>query len=75
MSKSTSVRVSEPGELLLYDGELFRVVGIAEGRSIILDPVEESPCGRCEQPRRLHMLEHSPLFQDHVEPVKTVEAR
>ena len=66
---------SELGSLLLYDGELVRVVGITEGRTICLEYVERSPCARCNEPLRLHLLEHAPLFQDHVEAVYTLDGQ
>lgn len=65
-------RVDEPDTILLYDGKLARVVGIAEGRTIILQFLDEQPCPTCGSEPRMHALEHSPMFQDHVQPVPTL---
>jgi hypothetical protein len=65
-------RVEEPGALLLYEGQLARVVGIATGKTIILELVEHSACAECGAPARIHVLEDSRLFQEKAEPVPTV---
>lgn len=67
-----SVRVNRPGDVLLYDGELAEVIGIGEGRSITLQFIRKETCPTCGSEPRLHLLEHSPLFQDHAEPVGTI---
>lgn len=66
------IRINEPGVVLLYDGRLARVIGIAEGRTICLRFVEEAPCATCGHQPGIDLLEHAPLFQDHVQPVATV---
>lgn len=65
--------ISEPGSLLLYEGQLARVVGIATGKTLVLELVEHSACVHCGAPARIHVLEDSRLFQDKAEPVPTVE--
>lgn len=67
--------VTQPGALVLYDGELTRVVGIATGRTLTLEYVEHSACHACGEARRVHVLEDSPLFQEKAEPVPTVEGQ
>lgn len=58
--------------LVRYDGKLAEVVAIGEGRTIHLRYVAEPPCPGCGRPAGVDLLEHAPLLQDHVEPVKTV---
>lgn len=65
-------RVDEPGTVLLYDGKLARVIGIAEGRTIIMQFVDDDTCQTCGHEPGLNVLEHSPRFQEHVEPVSTI---
>lgn len=65
-------RVTEPGAIVLYEGELARVIAIATGRTITLELIEKEPCPTCGELRRVQLLEHSPLFQERVQPVETV---
>jgi hypothetical protein len=65
-------RVSEPGAFLVFDGRLARVVGIAEGRTIHMQFVEEDPCPACGHQPGADVLEHSPLFQKGAEAVPTI---
>lgn len=60
------------GALLTYEGRLVRVIGIAEGRTLLLRPVEEVPCPTCRSEGVIHVLEQSRLFQDHAQPVETM---
>lgn len=64
-------RRADLGQLVDYDGCLMEVVGIADGRSIILRPVREPACPRCGSTGEVHILEDSLLFQ-RVKPVKTI---
>ena len=66
--------------IVLYDGELHRVTAIADGRTVTLEPVAPDlyglgdVCPACGHgPRQVSLLEDSMLFQERVEPVKTVE--
>lgn len=65
-------RIENPGAVVSYEGKLWIVVGIGEGRTITMESLEESECARCGHQPRVSLLEHSPLFQDHVRPVETV---
>lgn len=67
------MRVNGPGDVLLYDGELARVIDISDGRAIILEFVADTaPCPTCHQVRRVHVLEESRLFQNRARPVETL---
>lgn len=59
-------------QVVRYDGELLEVTGIAEGRTIIMKPICGDPCPFCRHNGSIHLLEDSPLFQEHVNPVDTV---
>jgi hypothetical protein len=66
-------RVAGPGAIVLFEGKLARVVSVAEGRTVELELLDETPCSHCGSGSRRHLLEHSPLFQHHVRAVETVE--
>lgn len=66
------IDIDDLGALLLYDGRLARVLAIAEGRTITLEFLEEGPCPTCGNPSRLELLEHAPLFQEHIAPVRSI---
>lgn len=66
------IAIEDLGALLLYDGRLARVLAIAEGRTITPEFVEEDGCPTCGAPSRLELLEHAPLFQDHVTAIRTI---
>lgn len=64
--------------IVLYEGDLHRVTAIADGRTITLEPLDtglwdDGTCPTCGRGHAVNLLEHSPLFQRSVEPVKTVE--
>lgn len=61
------------GAVVEYQGAFHEVVGIGEGRTIVLIPIGKEPCPTCGHDRRIGLLETSPLFQKEVKPVKTVE--
>lgn len=64
---------AELDQVVEYEGVLMKVFAIGEGRTISLRPVAESECPSCGSHGDVHLLEHSPLFQQHVHPVKTIE--
>lgn len=66
-------RITGPGVVLRYDGELHEVIGIAEGRTIHLRSLERGPCEACGRQPDVEILEHAPNLQDHVEPVETLQ--
>jgi hypothetical protein len=65
-------RIESPGAVFRYDGELVRVVGIGDGRSIKFESLEKPPCPCCHRSFRFDLLERSSLFQDRTEPVETL---
>lgn len=66
-------KVNAPGAVVHYKGTLMEVIGIGEGRTITLRSLVDAPCARCGHLPGVSLLEHSPLFQDNVQPVETVE--
>ena len=65
-------QVNDPGVLLKWKGKLVEVVGISEGKTIIMRPLKDSPCRACGKGEEYHILEHSPLFQENAETVNTI---
>lgn len=63
---------AELGDVLLYEGELARVIGIGQGRTVVLEFPDAEPCPSCHTEKRVHLLEDSRLFQDGVQPVQTI---
>jgi hypothetical protein len=68
------VKRLELGMVVRYEGKLAEVATIGEGRMIRLHFIGEEPCPTCGHPAGISVLEHAPLLQDHLEPVRTVEA-
>ena len=62
---------AKPGILVFYDGELARVLAVGEGVHITLEYLERPACPSCG-PKRVSMMEDSPLWRSHVEPVAPV---
>lgn len=60
------------GDVVRYRGTICEVVGIAEGKTVILREVGQKPCPTCHRPPNHELLEHAPLFQSEVEAVHTV---
>jgi len=65
-------RIADPSAVVRYNGDLVRVVGIGEGRTISFESLEKPPCPCCHRPYRFDLLEHAPLFQDGAEAVETL---
>lgn len=63
---------AELGMVLRYSGELMEVIGISEGKCVILAPINKEPCPTCGNRFHVEMLERAPLFQDRAEPVATL---
>lgn len=66
--------------VVMYEGELHQVTAIAEGRTVTLEPLDPADpygydaCPYCGGPAgKVSLLEDSRLFQEKVQPVKTVE--
>lgn len=66
----------ELNSVLYYGSQLVEVIGIADGRTIIMEPVikEKEACPLCNRERdeSISVLEHCPAFQKSARPVKTV---
>ena len=62
-------------DYLIYNGILVQVVGIAEGKTIILEPVLETDkqCEHCGGKKRIHILENCPNFQNMAKPINTIK--
>ena len=67
------MKTAKLGALLKWEGQEVKVVGIAEGKTIIMEPVGARPCNGCGYTEQYHILEHSPLFQENAEPILTLE--
>lgn len=63
------------GMFVMYDGKLAEVFGIGDGRTIHLRWVGEDACPTCGCFAGVSLLEHAPLLQDKLEPVRTVAER
>lgn len=63
---------AEIGAVVRWKGELVEVIGIADGRSIIMRPIGAEPCTLCGHVGDIEVLERSPLFQENVAAVATV---
>lgn len=61
------------GQIVKYEDVVMEVIAIGHGRSVILRPINASPCRECGSLGDVHLLEQSRLFQDNVHPVKTVD--
>ena len=61
------MKTAELNDLLMYDGKLHKVTGIARGKMIIMQPVD----GRVEH--STYVLEDSPNFQNGAEPIPTIK--
>lgn len=61
------------GAIFRYDGKLVEVVAMhTEGRMLLLRPVNPTACPSCGSTGDIHVVEHSPLFQDNAEPISTL---
>lgn len=58
--------------MVSFQGELYQVIGIGEGRTIHLRRVGVERCSTCGCLPEVTVLEHSPLFQEGAAPVPTV---
>jgi hypothetical protein len=60
------------GMVVRYHGKFAEVVSIGEGRTVHLRYIGGKDCPTCGRPAGESLLEHSPLMQDNVEPVRTI---
>jgi hypothetical protein len=66
--------ITSPSTLLLWQGKVVEVVGIAEGKMIIMNVLEDrqkDKCPHCGEPipTEVSALEHSPHFQESAEAI------
>lgn len=61
---------AEPGVVLLWNGELMRVIAVTDRRTITLAKPNELPCVTCGVLDRVHVVEDSPLWQNNARPVQ-----
>lgn len=61
------------GLIVRIDGALCELVGIGDGRTLHFRPVDAKPCPTCGHTPEHSFLDDAPLFQDRIEPVRTVE--
>lgn len=67
------VKHAELGAVVEYGKKLYRIVGIGDGKTYILDPVIKDRCEHCgRETEQVHMIEASLNFQNDVLAVKTV---
>ena len=52
------MKTAELGDILKYDNKLVEVVGIAEGKTIIMKPLNTSSCDKCGHEQEIHVLEN-----------------
>lgn len=70
------MRTAKLGDMLMWEGELAKVVGIAEGKNLIIEIYEEEKCPRCKRSlgrKRFSVLEDSPLFQETAKAIQTLD--
>lgn len=65
-------KIEEPGTVIYYDGKLTKVIAIAEGKTIIMEEINQRECDLCGKKHQISVLESSPLFQKNSLPVKTL---
>lgn len=68
---------AELGDYLEYDGKLMKVIAIAEGKTIIMEPVghDNAKCPECgySYKKQIDSLESCPNFQNGANPIKTIK--
>jgi len=63
------------GAVVRYEGEIYEVIAIGDGRTVYLRRPGDGECPTCGQVPTVSVLENSPLFQNCVRPVSTVVER
>ena len=70
------MKTAELNDHLFYDGQLVKVVGIAEGKMVIMEPIidanDHTRAGEYIE-RPIYVLEHSKSFQECAEPIPTIK--
>lgn len=60
------------GQIVRWKGNLHEVIAFADGREVVLRPINKAPCSLCGDLGDVHLVEASPLFQNGVKPVATI---
>lgn len=67
------MKTAKLSDLIQFEGVLMEVVGIADGKTLILAPVDKTTCSECNREHGiLHILEGCPNFQKGAEKVETL---
>lgn len=66
-------QVENPDTILKWRDKLVKVVAIAQGKTIYMQPLDAEKCIVCGHAEEISALEHSPLFQENAEPVETLK--
>jgi len=70
----------EGGELIKYKGDMYKVIGHTEHKTVTLEPVDNDGkivCPRCGEStgitEQISLVEQSPLFQENAEAIETLK--
>lgn len=69
------MKTAKLGDIFEYDGNLFEVKGIANGKMLIVESLEEiNICPNCSHKRKenRNILEESHNFQTKAKPIETI---
>ncbi len=66
------MKTAELNDILLYNNQLCKVTGIADGKIIIMTPIRNDKCKSCGA-STIYVMESSPNFQNEAYPVKTIK--
>lgn len=66
------MKTAKLGDLLMWKGVEYKVVSIAEGKVLYMEPVRGESCYGCGHKAEVSVLESSPLFQENAEPIPTI---
>jgi len=70
--KIRTMKTAKINDILMFEGKLVKVTGIAEGKMIIMEPVVKPISFLTVEDKSIYVLEHSPNFQNGAEPVQTI---
>lgn len=63
-------------DYFFWKGEMAKVIGIAEQRTVIFEMLDPKKCPHCGEGlgvNQIQMIPTSPLFQENAEPIPTFE--
>jgi len=66
------MKTAKLNDILMFEGKLVKVTGIAEGKMIIMEPVIKPIGSFIIEDKSIYVLEHSPNFQNGAEPIQTL---